>query len=355
LTFASGGSRPSAVAVGDFNGDGNADLAVANLSSNTAKDDSGSVGVLLGVGSGGFAAAVPFAAGGSAFSVAVGDFNNDGNADVAMPNFLKQTVSVLLGDGSGGFAAAVPFATGGYNPVSVAVGDFNNDGQADLAVANYDGNTVGVLLNTTNQPPVNTVPGDHVAAEDVATVIGGLSVADDDAAGILTVTFAVENGTLTVGDSVAGGLTAADISGNGTAALTLTGTQAQINATLAAADGLTYLGEQHYSGLDTLTMTTTDAGGLSDTDLAAIEVLSAQQQAEVLAAVIADLGDDGVLSGGQENALLDKLSFLSTPNAENKVQAFINQINAFASAGILTQEQADELIDAAESIVASMQ
>jgi hypothetical protein len=101
-------------------------------------------------------------------------------------------------------------------------------------------------------------------------------------------------------------------------------------------------------------MTTTDAGGLSDTDAVAIQVLSAQQQADLLAAVIADLRDDGVLNGGQVNALVKKLGFLSGPSAPAAVQAFINQVGGLVNGGILTRDQGDLLIDAAATIVAGL-
>jgi hypothetical protein len=345
VTFATGGSYCWAVAAGDFNNDGKPDLTVTNYNSNN-------VGVLLGDGLGGFAPAATFAAL-TPTSITIGDFNNDGQADLAV---VKQIVGVgvLLGNGLGGFAPAVTFASGGSNCRSVAAGDFNGDGKSDLAVANSSNSTVGVLLNTTvtNQPPVNTMPGDQVAAEDVAKVIVGLSVADDHAAGELTVSLAVGHGTLIVnwGVALANGTV---LSGNGTSTVTLTGTQAQINATLGA--GLTYRGGLDYSGQDALTMTTTDPGGLTDIDVVGIEVLSAQQQADVMAAIIADLGDDGVLTGGQENALVKKLSFLSGPNGASAVQAFINQVNGMFNAGILTPLQADDLIASAQSILASIQ
>jgi hypothetical protein len=138
--------------------------------------------------------------------------------------------------------------------------------------------------------------------------------------------------------------------------VTLTGTQAQINATLGAASGLTYLGGHNYSGIDALKITTTDAGGLTDTDVVVIEVLSAQQQADVLAAIIADLRDDGVLTGGQENALVKKLGFLSRPNGGAvALQAFVNQVIGLTNVRVLTQAQAYELIASARSIIASMQ
>jgi len=139
--FASG-TGPTAVAVGDFNGDGIPDLASANFRDNT-------VGVLLGDGTGSFSAAPgsPFAAGTDPIALAVGDFNGDGNQDIVLANSYEGTVTVLLGNGSGGFAPATgsPF-TVGLLPYSVAVGDFNGDGIQDLATANNYSNNVTVLL-----------------------------------------------------------------------------------------------------------------------------------------------------------------------------------------------------------------
>jgi hypothetical protein len=60
---------------------------------------------------------------------------------------------------------------------------------------------------------------------------------------------------------------------------------------------------------------------------------SAQQQVELLFALIADLEDDGVINRGQENSLIKKLVYFSMPHAESKVEAFINQVNAFVNAG----------------------
>jgi hypothetical protein len=76
--------------------------------------------------------------------VAVGDFNGDGKLDLAVANENSHNVSVLLGNGSGGFGPATNFAAGA--PFSVAVGDFNGDGKLDLAIANAGSNNVSVLL-----------------------------------------------------------------------------------------------------------------------------------------------------------------------------------------------------------------
>src|SRR2546426_980193 len=128
--FAAGRS-PDSVAVGDFNGDGKLDLAVANRGSND-------VSVLLGNGDGTFQAALTFAAGSGPSSVAVGDFNGDGKLDLAVASRGSSLVSVLLGNGDGTIQAALTFAVR-TGTSSVAVGDFNGDGKLDLAVANHVG------------------------------------------------------------------------------------------------------------------------------------------------------------------------------------------------------------------------
>jgi hypothetical protein len=89
-----------------------------------------------------------FGTGASPSSVALGDFNGDGNLDLAVVNNLSNTVSILLGTGTGTFGAKTDFGAGA-SPSSVAVGDFNGDGKLDLAVTNEGNNadTVSVLLN----------------------------------------------------------------------------------------------------------------------------------------------------------------------------------------------------------------
>jgi len=136
------------VRAGDLNGDGRADIVTTNTSGS-------SLTVLLGDGRGGFAAAPgsPFAVKPSAFAVAVGDVNGDGRPDLAVGHYSGQLtnrgrdgVTVLLGDGRGGFAPGPgsPFVAG-HAPISLAIGDVDGDGRADLAVANYGGGDVTVF------------------------------------------------------------------------------------------------------------------------------------------------------------------------------------------------------------------
>ena len=93
-----------------------------------------------------FASATNFAVGSYPHSVAVGDFNGDGKQDLAVANYGSDNVSILLGDGAGNFSAAPDFRCWRYSSSSVAVGDFNGDGKQDLAVANADSDNVSILL-----------------------------------------------------------------------------------------------------------------------------------------------------------------------------------------------------------------
>ena len=93
----------------------------------------------------------------------------------------------------------------------------------------------------------------------------GVSVNDVDG-NLSTTQLTVTNGTLTV--SLAGGATIS-AGANGTSTLTLSGTQAQINAALAS---LSYQGNADFNGSDTLTVLSTDANGATDSDAVAITV-----------------------------------------------------------------------------------
>lgn len=131
-----------------------------------------------------------------------------------------------------------------------------------------------------NAAPVNTVPAGPLSVAPATNLtVSGISVADSDAGSAdITSTLSVGNGKLTVDDTVAGGLTAADITGNGTASVVLTGSQSKLNATLAGTSGLVYKSDGGFSGPDTLTVLTDDGGNTgagpaqSDTDTVQINV-----------------------------------------------------------------------------------
>jgi hypothetical protein len=135
------GYFPAAVAVGDFNGDGKPDLAIANR-------DNLIVWLLFGDGTGAFTLApYPYYAGHGSVAMVAADFNGDGHTDLAIANYADGTISVLPGNGAGGFGIEKRFMFGLGIP-AIAAGDFNGDGYADLAVADVTDGKVWVLLGS---------------------------------------------------------------------------------------------------------------------------------------------------------------------------------------------------------------
>ena len=150
------GEYPTAVAVADFNGDGELDLVVVNSDCPSLECVSGpgqgSVSILLGKNDGTFAPEVEYPVGSHPTAVVVGDFNGDGIPDLAVTNYgggKVDTVSVLLGKGDGTFAPHVDYSTG-LGPYDLATADFNGDGKLDLVVTNYGdlggGSSFSILL-----------------------------------------------------------------------------------------------------------------------------------------------------------------------------------------------------------------
>ncbi|MSQ98058.1 MAG: VCBS repeat-containing protein [Xanthomonadales bacterium] len=137
-TVVSLGTLPFGLATGDFNMDGNLDLAASSFTGN-------SVSIRLGDGLGGFSGTTSVGVGTSPNGLAVGDFNKDGKPDFAAANSASATVSIRLGDGLGGFSGTTEVSTNG-NTEKVVVGDFNADGNPDIASSNEGQDTVSIRL-----------------------------------------------------------------------------------------------------------------------------------------------------------------------------------------------------------------
>ena len=173
---------PVSVAIGDLDGDGKPDLVVANRNSNNvAVYRNTSTSGLIAAGS--FAKRVSFTTGNQPISVAIGDLDGDGKPDLAVANNTSNTVSIFRNTSTLGsitstsFAAKVDFTTG-YFPSSVAIGDLDGNGKPDLAVANNNSSTVSVFRNTSTSGSI--VAGSFAAKVDFTTGTQPNSVAIGD-------------------------------------------------------------------------------------------------------------------------------------------------------------------------------
>ncbi|MDW8241470.1 MAG: FG-GAP-like repeat-containing protein [Acidobacteriota bacterium] len=131
------GDGPSAIVVGDYNGDGKNDAAIANQLS----DD---LSILLGNGDSTFARARTVNGGDKPSALAAGDFNGDRRLDLAVTNFDANSMRILNGQGNGNFRLVRQLSVGA-KPTGIATHDFNRDGKLDLAVSNFASNDVTVL------------------------------------------------------------------------------------------------------------------------------------------------------------------------------------------------------------------
>lgn len=146
------GSKPYSVAIGDLDADGKADLAVANETSNTVSVYK-NISTLGSLTSSSFAAKVDFVTGAAPYFVTIQDLDGDGKPELIVTNNDADNVSIYKNNTSLGvinsssFSAKVDFSTG-QNPWNATVADFDLDGKPDLAVVNDVDNSVSILKNT---------------------------------------------------------------------------------------------------------------------------------------------------------------------------------------------------------------
>ena len=150
---------PTAVAMGDLDGDGDLDLAITSRGTNGMD---GTVSLLFNFGDGSFAKQGLLATGFGPESIAIGDLDGDGDADLAVTIYGNSNVSVWLNNGNGVFDDDITYGTD-VGPQSLAMGDLDGDGDLDLAVANAPSGNVSILLNN----------GDATFADDAIYQING--------------------------------------------------------------------------------------------------------------------------------------------------------------------------------------
>ena len=168
-----------------------------------------------------------------------------------------------------------------FNGFALFAVDTNSDGNGGSDV----GDTSTWNVTAVNDAPVNTVLSNLSIITDILTAVPGVSIFDADAgASSISVTLNAQHGTLSVRNNVSNGVTAANITGNGSATVTINAPLALINQTLADSIGLRYLSDFGYAGPDTITITTSDlgntgSGGIqTDVDTIALTVGPANQR-----------------------------------------------------------------------------
>ena len=138
------------VTIGDFNRDGILDIAATT---NVPPTDIAQNFVFLGAGGGAFGAPATFDPSPGCFSAGqlkTADINNNGISDLILAlggtanGCTGEYMSVQLGDGMGGFGAQI-LTTAGGSLLSFAVGDFNEDGELDLAARSADDDAILIL------------------------------------------------------------------------------------------------------------------------------------------------------------------------------------------------------------------
>jgi len=231
----------------------------------------------------------------------------DGNLASTQLSVANGVINVSLAGGatiSAGANGSATLTLGGTQAqINAALASLSYQGNADfngadtLTVLSTDTNgatdsdAVAITVTAVNDGPVNTVPGAQTVNEDTLLPIAGISVNDVDA-NLATTQLTVTNGLLNV--SLAGGA-AISAGANGSSTLTLSGTQAQINAALAS---LSYQGNPNFNGADTLTVVSTDANGASDSDAVAVTVTAVNDAPINTVPVAQTVSEDAVLSLG---------------------------------------------------------
>jgi hypothetical protein len=212
-----GGGGTSDVAVGNFNGDARPDLAISNINTNNVtiavrRTDNTGFEVLTNIATG---------VNSGARAVVAADFDGDRDDDVAVANATTGNVVLLRNNGVEGFGQESPAGTpAGAAPSDIVAADFDGNGRPDVAVANASSNTVAVLLRNAGNDGFTNAPGSPIA---VSPGPSGLATADFDRNGQPDLIVASTSGFATVLRGSGGGV-AADapiaLTGNPTGATT---------------------------------------------------------------------------------------------------------------------------------------
>ena len=193
------GAETSNLAVGDVNGDGNLDVIATN-------PQTASISVFLGHPDGTLDPALTSAVGivgdTQPYSAAIGDFNGDHKADVAIGDLVNGPILVKLGNGDGTFGPETSYATGSVGPYILIASDLDRDGLLDLVSANRGGDSVSVLLGRDDGTFKKAIVSSTRSATGTGNGPYSIAVADfnlDGVPDVVTANFMSNNASVLLG------------------------------------------------------------------------------------------------------------------------------------------------------------
>jgi hypothetical protein len=138
---------PQAIAIADFNEDGQLDLVILNRITVNIQ-------IYIGYGDGTFESRDKYSNGPNSAPrmIAVGDFNHDHHQDIAVANYGTNSIGIFLGFGNGTFERQNELSTGSSRPNSIGLADLNNDTNLDMVIVNYGTNSVSIYYGHGDGP-----------------------------------------------------------------------------------------------------------------------------------------------------------------------------------------------------------
>ena len=242
----------------------------------------------------------------------------------------------LAGNGTGTVTVTAPVAA-----ITATLADPNGltytpnsgfNGADSIAVTSSDvaGNSTSGSISlavglTVVVPPTLTLPASQ------ASVISGMSVMDPNlpSSDTVTVTFAVNHGIVALSTTVTNGITANQVTNNGTGSVTVTATPAEINATLADASGLTYTPTNGYNGLDGIDVSATDQVESQNSGITALTIVGPLT-------VTAPAGPTKIAASSTQTISGVSIADPSLPTTSNVTVTFVSTVGALSlSTGVM--------------------